>query len=101
MEKISIIVPIYNGQAYIKKCIQSLTSQTYSNIEILCIDDGSTDSSLDILTNLAQQDQRIIIIHQNNSGVKSGFGDLYSLLIPFLKQKKAAKTATFIRVEKY
>lgn len=71
MEKISIIVPIYNGQAYIKKCIQSLTSQTYSNIEILCIDDGSTDSSLDILTNLAQQDQRIIIIHQNNSGVSA------------------------------
>lgn len=47
--KISVIVPVYNSEKYLNKCLDSLIYQTYQNLEIICIDDGSTDGSLDIL----------------------------------------------------
>lgn len=66
--KISIIVPIYNAEQYLKKCISSVMSQTYSNWELILINDGSTDGSSNIINMMAETDDRIIAIHQENMG---------------------------------
>lgn len=68
-ELITIIVPIYNAQRYLSKCIRSLSIQTYRNIEILLIDDGSTDQSLKICNKYARADERIKVVKQSNGGV--------------------------------
>lgn len=68
-KKISIIVPIYNVEEYLNQCLDSLVNQTYQNLEIICINDGSTDGSLEILKLYAQNDHRILIIDQENAGV--------------------------------
>lgn len=68
---ISIIVPVYNVEAFLSQCLDSLVKQTYSNIEIICVNDGSTDMSLRILREYAQKDDRIIIIEQKNQGLSS------------------------------
>lgn len=67
--KISIIVPIYNTGIYLKKCIDSLLYQTLQDIEIILIDDGSTDESKDICDEYAKRDNRISVIHKKNEGV--------------------------------
>lgn len=69
MIKFSIIVPIYNVEKYLLKCLDSLVNQTYSNIEIICINDGSPDNSLQILEEYASKDNRIKIINQENQGL--------------------------------
>lgn len=66
---ISIIIPIYNAEKYIRRCILSVVNQSYRNIEIILVNDGSTDSSLSICESLAQNDGRIKIISQKNGGV--------------------------------
>lgn len=66
---ISVIVPVYNTEDYLEKCITSIISQTYKNLEIIIIDDGSTDSSSKICDELSKTDNRIIVIHQKNKGV--------------------------------
>ena len=68
---ISVIVPIYNVEEYIEKCIKSIITQTYSNLEIILVDDGSTDNSGEICEYYKKIDSRIIVIHQNNKGVVS------------------------------
>ena len=65
---VSIVVPIYNMEKYVGECVKSLVEQTYQNIEILLIDDGSTDSSPEIIDKLALSDQRIRVIHKENGG---------------------------------
>lgn len=65
---ISIIIPVYNVEHYIYKCLESIRSQTYKNIEIIIINDGSTDNSLSICQKFAQNDYRYILINQKNSG---------------------------------
>lgn len=67
--KVSVIVPVYNCEDSIERCIKSILSQTYQNIEVIAIDDGSKDSSGMICDKLAKEDERLIIIHQENSGV--------------------------------
>lgn len=67
--KISVIVPVYNKCEYLEKCLASLCCQTYSNLEIICIDDGSTDGSFDILDRYKKSDDRFIVIRQENCGV--------------------------------
>jgi glycosyltransferase involved in cell wall biosynthesis len=69
--KVSIIVPVYNVEKYLNKCISSLLAQTLSDIEIICVDDGSTDNSLKILKSYAEIDNRIRVISQENQGVSS------------------------------
>jgi len=69
--KISIIVPMYNVEKYLLKCLDSLVNQTLKDIEIICINDGSTDNSLEILNNYAQNDSRIKVINKENGGVSS------------------------------
>lgn len=66
---ISVIVPIYNAQKYLERCVQSLLNQTYSNLEILLIDDGSTDTSLDLCRKLEQADSRVKVFSQSNKGI--------------------------------
>ena len=64
--KLSIIMPVYNVEKYLKECIDSILSQTFKDFELICIDDGSTDSSLDILNDYASKDSRIKILIQKN-----------------------------------
>ena len=68
MCKVSVIVPIYNTAKYLKRCICSIIEQELKDIEIICVNDGSTDNSLDILQELAVQDSRIRIVNQCNAG---------------------------------
>ena len=69
--KVSIIIPVYNAAEFLKKCLDSAKNQTLDSIEILCIDDGSTDVSLDILKEYASSDSRFKIFSQNNLGAGS------------------------------
>lgn len=69
--KISIIVPIYNAERFLDKCIGSIINQTYSNLEIILINDGSSDNSLSICKSYAEADRRIIVIDKENGGVAS------------------------------
>ena len=70
-ELISVIVPVYNVDKYIDRCIETIVNQTYRNIEILLIDDGSTDDSGKICDTWANKDKRITVIHKENAGVSS------------------------------
>ena len=65
---VSIVVPVYNVEPYINKFLESVLNQTYKNLEIICINDGSTDGSGDILDEFAAKDSRLAIIHQSNAG---------------------------------
>ena len=67
--KISVIVPVYNSEKYLEKCINSIRCQTYENLQIICVDDGSTDKSPEILKNFEKTDKRITVIKQKNKGV--------------------------------
>ena len=71
MEKVSVIVPVYNNEKYVETCIRSICQQTYQNLEILVINDGSTDGSRQILERMAEKDKRIRLIHQENAGVSA------------------------------
>ena len=66
--KVSVIIPVYNVEEYLRECLDSVVNQTLKEIEIICVDDGSTDNSLEILKEYAQKDNRITVIKQRNSG---------------------------------
>lgn len=66
--KLSVIIPVYNTNKYLEKCLESIVNQTLKDIEIICIDDGSTDNSLEILNNFAKKDKRIKVLTQKNQG---------------------------------
>ena len=68
---ISVIVPIYNVEKYLSKCLDTILAQTFSNIEIICVNDGSTDNSRKILAQYAQKDSRIKIVDKKNGGLSS------------------------------
>ncbi len=69
MAKVSIIVPVYNVEKYLRKCLDSLINQTLKEIEIICVNDGSKDNSPKILEEYAKKDNRIIVINQENAGL--------------------------------
>ena len=69
--KISVIVPVYNCAPYVERCIRSIMAQTYTNLEIICVNDGSIDDSGNILDKLSYEDTRIRIVHQENAGVSA------------------------------
>ena len=85
---VSIIVPVYNPGEHLRKCLDSLIMQTYRNLEIVLIDDGSKDGSYEICKEYAQKDSRIVLIHQENRGVSharnvgidNSHGDYYSFI---------------------
>ncbi|MDR1195919.1 MAG: glycosyltransferase [Endomicrobium sp.] len=66
--KVSVIIPVYNVEKYLKQCLDSITNQTLRDIEIICIDDSSTDNSLNILYDFAKKDERVKILRQQNFG---------------------------------
>ena len=68
MPKVSVVIPIYNVEEYLRECLDSVINQTLKDIEIICIDDGSTDSSPKILDEYASKDKRIKVIHKENGG---------------------------------
>ena len=68
-DKISIIIPVYNVEQYLDECINSIINQSYNNLEIIFVDDGSKDNSGEILDKYAKKDKRIIVIHKKNEGV--------------------------------
>ena len=69
MSKISVLIPVYNVEAYLKECLESVISQTEKDIEIICVEDASTDHSLEILKKYQKKDPRIqLICHETNQG---------------------------------
>ena len=66
---ISVVVPVYNVEKYVGQCIESIINQTYKNLEIILVDDGSTDNSGKICDEYAKKDNRIKVIHKENEGV--------------------------------
>lgn len=88
MKKISVIVPIYNVEKYLETCINSIINQTYKNLEIILVEDGSPDSCCAICNELAKKDNRIKVIHKQNeglsnarnSGIKIATGDYISFI---------------------
>lgn len=66
--KISIIVSVFNTEKYLRECLNSLVNQTLKSVEIICVDDGSTDNSPEILEEFKAKDKRIKVIHQENFG---------------------------------
>ena len=66
---VSVIIPVYNVEKYLDKCLDSIINQTYKNLEIICINDGSIDSSFEILQKYAQKDNRIKLVNQENKGL--------------------------------
>lgn len=71
MIEISVIIPIFNAEKTLKRCLDSILNQTFKNFEIICVNDGSQDKSIDILKEYKEKDNRIIIIQQENKGVSS------------------------------
>lgn len=69
MKKISVIIPVYNVEKYLKECLDSVVNQTLKDLEIICIDDGSTDGSSDILKEYSIKDERFVVINQENQGL--------------------------------
>ena len=68
---VSIIIPVYNSEKYLSECIKTVLAQTYTNIEVLLIDDGSTDNSFELCKEFERIDKRVRVIHQENAGVSS------------------------------
>ena len=85
---LSIIIPVFNTEKYLIDCLESVTGQTYKNLQIICVNDGSTDNSLKILEDYSKKDSRIIIIDQankglsgaRNSGLEKATGDYIAFL---------------------
>ena len=69
MDLISVIVPVYNVKNYLKKCVDSILSQTYSVLQVILVDDGSTDGSGELCDLLAKCDKRIQVVHKSNGGL--------------------------------
>lgn len=69
MNLVSVIIPIYNLEDYVKDCIESIIEQTYSNLEIILVDDGSTDKSSDICDTYLKKDSRVVVIHLTHQGL--------------------------------
>ena len=66
---VSVIIPVYNVEKYLERCVDSVLAQTYTNLEIILIDDGSTDTSGKICDEYAQKDARIRVLHKKNTGI--------------------------------
>lgn len=74
-DKVSVIIPVYNAQEYIRQCIESIINQSYENIEIILVDDGSPDECPAIIDEYAKKDERIVVIHKENEGVSAARND--------------------------
>lgn len=68
---VSVVIPVYNGERWIERCLSSVTAQTYANLEIIVVDDGSKDRSGEICDDVASSDERVRVFHQSNGGVNA------------------------------
>ena len=68
MPQVSVVIPVYNIEAHLRQCLDSVAGQTLSDLEVICVDDGSTDTSPAILEEYAQKDPRFQVIRQANAG---------------------------------
>lgn len=107
--KISVVVPVYNVEDYLGKCLDSILEQTLTDIEIICVNDGSTDSSLSILQAYEKKDNRIVVVNQKNQGLGAarnagiakaqgiyiGFVDSDDFIDPTMFEKLYAKAKEF------
>lgn len=75
MSKVSIVIPVYNAELYISRCLDSIINQTYTDLEIICVNDGSKDNSLQILKKYQEKDERIFVIDKENAGVSEARND--------------------------
>lgn len=78
--KLAVIVPVYKVEKYLPKCLDSIINQTYKNLQIICVDDGSPDKCGDILEEYSKKDSRIIVIHKENGGLSSARNAALDLL---------------------
>ena len=106
--KVSVIIPVYNGKEYLRACVASVCKQTLREIEILIVDDGSTDGSGELADALAAQDVRIRVFHQENQGLSGarntgidaasgafiGFVDADDLVAPEMYEKMYTEAVT-------
>ena len=69
LEKVSVIIPVYNDEKYLMDCVNSVLNQTYQNLEVILINDGSTDRSAALCEQLRAQDSRVRVLHKPNGGV--------------------------------
>lgn len=70
-KKISVCIPFYNLEPYVSRCLDSILENTYRNLEVICVNDGSADGTSDLLHNYADNDSRVIVIDKENGGVMS------------------------------
>lgn len=88
MCKISVVIPVYNAEVYLQQCLDSLRVQTLKEFEVICVDDGSTDASYDILKEYSAKDSRFAVIHQDNTGAgaarNNGFAHAKGEYVVFL-----------------
>lgn len=70
-DKITVIIPVYNVENYLERCLKSILYNTYTNLEIICVNDGSTDNSKKILEDYSKRDKRVVVINKKNAGVSS------------------------------
>ena len=68
MISVSVIIPVFNAEKYLSQCLDSIVNQTLTNIEIICVDDGSTDTSFQILKEYEEKDSRVIVLSKSNAG---------------------------------
>lgn len=71
MKKVSIIIPVYNVEQYLERCLETVVNQSYKGLEIILVDDGSTDGSGKICDKYKELDERIVCIHKENGGLSS------------------------------
>jgi glycosyltransferase involved in cell wall biosynthesis len=71
MSTISIIIPVYNVELYLNRCIESVLSQTFTDFELILVDDGSPDNSPKMCDEIAQKDSRVVVVHKKNGGLSS------------------------------
>ena len=104
MAKISVIIPVYNVEDYLNKCLDSIINQTFKDIEIICVNDGSKDNSLQIVKEYAQKDNRIKIVDKENGGLSSarnaGLEVATSEWISFIDSDDWLDIDTFEKLEK-
>ena len=74
-KKISVIVPVYNAAKYVQTCVDSILNQTYTNLELILVDDGSKDESPALLDEIKSKDPRVVVIHKENGGVSAARND--------------------------
>lgn len=75
MVKVSIVIPVYNVESYLRQCIDSVLNQSYQNLELVLVDDGSKDSSPAICDEYAAKDSRVVVVHKANGGAAAARND--------------------------